>query len=188
MNLGSLRTETRNLLGDSRGTVWSDSRTNTAINQAIQNYAEKTMATYLEAAGTLGTDGLVTLPTDQIGVQRISTASGNLYKVTKDFVDRMDNGWITKTGTPKYWMMFTGSSVRSYPKPTVSTAVTVGYLQKPVDLVNDTDIPDSRVPLTSHIYLSYAASALLLLQDGEGQDAQKADGYMAKFNAFIGAA
>ncbi len=71
--LAELRTEVRELLGDSNQDAfsWSESNVDAAINQACLNYCEKTGVTYMETVITADAQGMVTLPNPAIDVHRV---------------------------------------------------------------------------------------------------------------------
>jgi hypothetical protein len=84
-------------------------------------------------------------------------------------------------------MDYTGNSIILNRIPTNGSTVKIGYIERPVAMVDETDSPDVRINEVYHQYLKYAAAAFLLLQAGTQEDVNKANMFMQQFNDLIGA-
>lgn len=108
-----------------------------------------------------------------------------LYESTLQIEDRKNPEWRSRVGEPTVWMQASGYVILLNGQP-ASGNVLVGYIQRPVAMVNDTDTPDYRIPEFFHQYLKFAAAAWLVTQSGQGQDLAKASEYFNKFAVGIG--
>jgi hypothetical protein len=106
-----------------------------------------------------------------------------LEHTTKAFEDLKNPDWRSLTGTPRRWMVHDGRKLRLVPSSPAT--VTVGYLEAPLALALDGDIPDTRIPIPHHVHLKYAAAAFLLRMDGDNQDDERAGGFMSTFDSLI---
>ena len=71
--LAELEVQVRDLLGDpaAESNTFSPPQVKEAINKALLNYCDKTGVTYAETVIAVLADGLVTLPTDALTVERV---------------------------------------------------------------------------------------------------------------------
>ena len=186
LTLAQLRYLTQYLVGDPQTSTYSTTMYLDAINFAVKDYAKKTGATYAESTATPDANGFAVIPTSYIRLLRVLYSGSQLVESTFSFESMKDPAWQTTVGTPRRWILWSGAKVKISPIPAVPTSATIGYVEDPTDLVLDADVVDTRIPWAHHEYLKYAAGSWLLNLDGDGQDNQLADSYMAKFNALIG--
>ncbi len=193
--LAELRFSTRTMVGDvikltptgnqelSIPFMWNNLQIDEAVNHAALVYCQKTGATYMEVTATPSAGGVVTLPGAGMIPIRVMTGNLVLDRTTKAFEDSRDPSWRASTGVSKRWMFHDGHSIRL--APAAATPVTVGYLDSPVVMVENTDVPDARIPVCHHAHLPYEAAAFLLMQAGKGQDPQRSQGLSQTFEALI---
>lgn len=85
MTLATLRSLTRQLIGDPQGSTYSPEMYQDAINFACKEYAKKTGATYVETSVTMDTyTGLCTIPTPYMRINRVlvgGVLSYGIYKI-----------------------------------------------------------------------------------------------------------
>ena len=108
-----------------------------------------------------------------------------LQKTTMQFEDDKNPNWRSALGTPWLWMDYSGNTIRLNRIPPGGT-VAIGFIERPVPMVAETDTPDDRIPEHFHQHMKYAAAAFLLNQAGSAEDIAKADKFMEQFNALIG--
>jgi hypothetical protein len=108
-----------------------------------------------------------------------------LYQSTLDIEDQKNLNWRSNTGEPNAWIPVSGKLILLNGIPSTGQVV-IGYIQEPVQMVNDTDTPDSRIPEFVHQYLKYAAVAFLKQQAGQTQDLKMASEMYAKFTTGLG--
>lgn len=132
------------------------------------------------------TNGVITIPFETIDVLRVVSPVGILLKTTQQLEDLKNSGWRTLVGTPHAWMPESGSTLRL--NRTWSGSVTVGIIEHPVDLVDEDDTVDARIPENMQDSLKYAAASFLLAQAGSTQDMEKADLLLAHFYKELGVA
>ena len=194
MTLANLKYLTQYLVGDPQLTTYSQQMYQDAINFACKDYATKTGSTYKEEPGlTVDSNGFVTIPTSYIRLQRVMYKVRNatytrLLESTMSFEFEKSFTWETTFGLPRRWVLFAGNKIKLTPIPMIGASypASIGYVETPNVLTGDSSTVDSRIPEAHHEYLKYAASAWLLLLDGEGQDFQRAEAFMSKFNQLIG--
>lgn len=161
-----------------------------AINYAIKNYCDKTGATYLEENATLTAAGLATIPTDYIRVLGVDYGGKELVQSRADFEDLKDDQWETRTGTvTRRWVMWSGSQVKLTPILSAWSGGTsqcaIKFIEQPTALASDSDTVDSRIPLSQHEYLKYAAAAWLLQHMNDEQNLALASAFDKQFNNLI---
>ncbi len=195
--LSNLRYWTQYVVGDPQMTTYSLQMYTDAINYAIKDYATKTGATYAESTAIVpDSNGFVVLPTDYIKVQRVlfnvgGTTLTQLAESSFNFEGLANNQWegltqATAGFPPKRWVLFQGGKVKLTPIPSPAYTATVGYVQAPAALINNTDLVDTRIPDAHNEYLKYAAASWLLSLDGDAQSIPVANVFMDKFNELIG--
>ena len=186
LTLAQLRYLTQYLVGDPQTSTYSVEMYLDAINFAIKDYAKKTGATYIESTATPDANGLCVIPTAYLRILRVLYSGSQLVESTFNFESMKDPAWQTLIGAPKRWILWSGAKVKLTPHLVSPTDATLGYVEDPTDLVDDTDIVDTRIPWAHHEYLKYSAAAWLLNLDGDGQENNLSGAYEAKFNALIG--
>lgn len=189
--LATLRSLTRDIIGDQAGDTFSNDQLKDAINFACKSYATKLETTYVEDTVTPDASGFCTLPTDYIRVQRVSYTVGGttlteLVESTFEFESLKSATWQATTGIPKRWVLWSGAKVKLTPIPNPIYAAVIGVVEDPTDLNLDADTVDARIPDSHAEYLKYAAASWLYLLDGDTQNFQLADNLMDKFNQLIG--
>lgn len=191
LSLSVLRGQLARLLRDNgiNGSQFDPVNVTKAINIACDRAAVQTGCSYVETEFS-PIDGKITLPTTLITMVRSFYKNGGIMKLLQktslQFEDDKDPNWRTKEGVPSFWMDFSGDTIRLNRIPTVGS-VTIGYVERPVPMADETDTPDVRINEYYHQYLKYAAAAFLLNQAGSQEDIAKADKFMAQFNSLIGA-
>jgi hypothetical protein len=195
--LQTLRNWTQYLVGDPQMTTYSLQMYSDAINFAVKEYAKKTGATYFESSPIIpDASGFVALPTDYFRITRVvfyvgGTVATELPESSMSWESSKSATWQSLTQTvagfpPKRWVLWSGAKVKLTPIPSPVYTSVVGYVQKPVDLVANTDTVDSRIPDPHNEFLKYAAASWLLNLDGDSQSIQLAEAFMQKFNQLIG--
>lgn len=187
--LAGLRYWTSYLVGDPQTTTFSPQMYTDAINFAIKDYAHKTGVTYTETANVVvSASGMVTIPTSYLKLNRVTYAGSELVETTINFEAMRSPTWQTDAATlPKRWLLYSGATIKL--TPIVASwpgTCAIGYTDVPTLLVADSDPVDSRIPIAHNEYLKYAAAFWLLTLDGDTQDFQGGNEFMAKFNALIG--
>ncbi len=184
-----IRNDVRLLLGDSPAlaVAYTDSTINFAINYAIQHYLRITGKSYTEYTTTCNTNGLITLPNAYIEVDRVGVGNPNVWLLQSGLYDETNKNpnWENLVGTPKRWVTYDGTKIRTVPKPSTSLTATIGYIEEPVNINQDTSTVDPRVPITFQRFLKYAAAYWLLMIDGDTQDVQLALNMMQQFVELI---
>lgn len=191
LTLANLRYFTQYVVGDPQLSTFSSQMYQDAINYAIKDYAKKTEATYIEATVTPDANGFCAIPSRYIRIKRVSHLTGGttltqLVESTMSFESMKSEVWQAATGTPKRWVLWSGEKVKITPIPSPAYSATIGYIEDPADLTTDAATVDTRIPLVHNEYLKYAASAWLLMLDGDSQDVPKAFALMNVFNQMIG--
>jgi hypothetical protein len=195
--LATIRNWTQYLVGDPQHSTYALPMYQDAINFAIKEYANKTGVTYAESSPIVpDASGFVALPTDYLRVTRVSfnvggTTLTEIVESSVSFESMKSNVWqnITQATAgfpPKRWVLWSGSKIKLVPIPSPAYTAVVGYVQKPVDLMQDADTVDARIPDPHNEFLKYAAASWLLNLDGDGQSLQLAEAFMQKFNQLIG--
>lgn len=199
VNFGNLRYWAQYLVGDPQMSTYSYQMYVDALNFACLELAKKTGCTYRET-GSLVPDasGFVTIPSTYLRIQRVyhmvgGTTQTQLVESTMSFESMKSNTWMTATGTPKRWVLFSGSKIKLAPSPSPVYTAVVGFVDTPTVFTNtgvmatdDAQTPDALIPPAYLEFLKYAAASWLLLLDGDGQDFGKANDCMHKFNSLIG--
>ena len=193
MKLSDLITATRDVVGDpsDQTTTFSDTLVVAAINFAVANYCEKKGVTYAEAALSIASTGLATLPADVLRVNRIYTSSGHLHETRMDTEDDRLPTWrslSSATDAIERYMLYSGNQVRVIPSPHATYSATLGYLQTPTlfstsNLETETD---ARIPAVDQAYLCFAAASRLLILKTDEENIARAGNLMKIFNGLIG--
>ena len=197
--LADLRTSVRKIVGDARGAKrWGDDLVDESINFAVTNYCTKMPGTtYVEEAGVeVNAAGIATLTHDIIVLERvIHPARGVLLQTKKETEDDRNPGWRSLAGDANRFIRWSANQIRLIPAEEVpvgggdgppAPGLTVGYDQRPVELVADDDDLDIRIPARHAKYLKYAAASWLYMVDPSESDAQQSANFMAIFNGLIG--
>lgn len=192
--IGDLKNGVRYLVGDKDGRAFNDTMLCDAINWAQNHLCRIKLFTRTETtvSNTVAPFRKYAVPAGWLHlIEVLDTSSNPLDKTTEDFEDRKGNtAWRTTTGTPKRWYWYDGSNVALEPVPSASYSVTMVYVDTPspqFTITNgsftqaDTVTLDARIPAYYLPFLKYAAAAWLLQLDGDEQDIQKADKYLATF-------
>jgi hypothetical protein len=200
--LATLRLQTRQQVGDpvryapdgvtilAGPQTWTDAQVNEAVNFAIVNLCQKTRKTLTENPNAIDSTGHIVAPTEAIEIVDLALDDGTgvpLLDTQADFEDMRDPAWRTRmTGTPLRYIPETKTSCRVIPG-TPTTNLLVRYIEAPVALVNDADVPDARIPNDLHVAIQFGAAAYLLQQDiGDAHDEQASQIKMAMFDGLIG--
>ncbi len=190
----ALRAEVRELVGKGLyDRCFEDGWANEGLTFACDQAARILGLTYIE------TDPPLTFATVQAGVpadamillNARTLPSGDimgrtLRKTTRTIEDQVRPGWRDRTGEPTVWMEETGSMIRLNGIP-ASEAVVLGYMQRPVEMTEDADTPDPRIPEALHPHLKHAAAAYLRQLSGPGKDLEQANDHFKTFGILIGA-
>lgn len=188
--LAQMRYWTQYLVGDTNKETYDDTMYKDAINFAVEDYVQKTGVTYTEASILPDTNGFITIPTDYMRVHRviypIGSVATQLVETTFKFEAMKYNTWQVTAGEPARWLIWNGSKIKITPVPATPVFATVGYIQKPTDMVLDADVVDPRIPDRDVEELKYAAAFWLLQLTGDNQSMALAQQFMQEFNALIG--
>lgn len=182
--LSSLRAQIRDLVGDNSSTEFSDTQINDSVNFAIMFMLKRSQKSYTEASATSDAAGKITVPADSMEEVSILRGTTILDRTSREWMDLYKQTWRVDSGTATKWFPLDGGSLQVTPKETYS--FTLGYLKKPTDLSADGDLVPSTIGPDKERYLKYAAAAWLFQLDGEGQDLQKADSFIQKFESLVG--
>jgi hypothetical protein len=174
MNRGEIRSDLRNLLGETDPTFYTDTKCNDAIYEACIELA-------LESESIRGTTTLTTeagtaeyaLPANSAKIVKITLDddSADLDYRTEFEMDRDYPNWReAASGAPRYWLLGdTTNYLRLYPTPDSARSLKLYWYGMPVDFASD----DEEAPFPAFVQpaLKYKAAALLLLGDaGTSQD------------------
>lgn len=176
------------VVGDPQGDTFSAQHYSESIDFAIRQYATKTGATYTTTTAVMDASGYVTLPTDQVKVNRITLNGKQLIESTLSFLSEKSETWDTdNSALPKRWSLWSGNKAKLTPLMTTYSAstATIGYIQRPT-IMSGTATVDPRIPESHNEFLKYAAAAYLLHLDGDNQSIPLADKLMETFNQLIG--
>ena len=205
--LAMLQADLVTLLGDLKQTSWSLAQLTDAVNLAIKRLCTIKRYTYLEASVTITNSaeayGIASLTgggadcSDYLEIRRclfspLSQPSVELLQSNIETESERNPNWRSLLGIPERWLQRDGTTILVTPygggyQPLISSLI-VCYVQSPTLLVNQTDLPDPRIPLAMHQYLKYAgASWLLSLDQTDTTALQTAKTYMDTFVGLIGA-
>lgn len=87
--------------------------------------------------------------------------------------DQKDPTWRQMLNPCTSWCNFSGTQIIMNGLP-ANSAVTVGYIERPTQMVNPADVPDTRMPDYYHPIIKYFAAYYLLMLAGPTQDRKKA--------------
>lgn len=163
MNVGQIKTEVKRTFGDESGVQVTDSDIvswinacqrqivlqneglleKTAVANSVQGQADYSLSTL--SSDILVFRGLMYKDTGQ-------TAYFKLKGLSLNELNEVIDGWngdSNALGTPQYYTVFENKiSVYPVPSSSVTSAIKIFYTRQPVDIANDTDIPD--LPLLYH--------------------------------------
>ncbi len=110
-----------------------------------------------------------------------------LNESTVEAEDRRSPQWRVTTDPPTAWMPVDGNHLMLNGSMPAGYNLYIGYIERPVQMVNDGDLPDARIQEFYHPHICYAAASRLLTQSAGQQDIAKADKFFTQFLALIGA-
>lgn len=193
MDLQTIRTQTRTLIGDNGSTAkrFSDAQVNDAINRACYQYALVTKAvTALTTALTSDAAGLVSLSGLADMIEPIAVYYGEtmLDWTTRGFENIRfgQNASAAHSGPPVRALMESAAKIQLLPTPATTHSVRVRYLAAPATLSADSDPVDSRISVPHQNALRYSAGAFLMMLGGNDEDLKRAQNFMGIFNSQIG--
>lgn len=103
------------------------------------------------------------------------------------FEDRRNPQWRVTTNPPTAWIPVDGNHMMLNGAMPDGYGLFIGYIERPTQMVLETDTPDPRIQEFYHQHLCYAAASRLLTQSAGKEDLAKADKFFTQFLALIGA-
>lgn len=176
----------RDLLGDwGLDTFqWTNEQIYTALSWAQHTIGEELLILQADVSLTTMADGVCFIPFETMEVFRVSGPMGILLKTTQALEDMKNPNWRTLVGTPSGWMMESGGAIRL--NRNWSGTITVGIIDHPLDLVDDADLIDVRIPENLQDTLKFGAAAHLLAEAGSTQDLARAEAFLVQFYRELG--
>lgn len=178
--LSEARTKLGERLAEESTVFWSETIRNNAINEAQRFISAVTRGIPQTLTGNVDdTTPYVTvtgtLLAEYVTSGRVDDGAA-LRPVAMDVADTVDPDWRTRTGTPR-WVVVDSGSDRVYvtPAPTTSTAITVNVAVLPADMTSDSEELFDGVSVMEQYQgalLNIAASLCLLRERYDG-DAER---------------
>lgn len=170
--LSALKTDLGYALNEPTPIFWTAAERTSWLNQGQYDFIDKVvddaLLDYLVEYNTFTVTGIYeyALPSDYLRVYQIRISSIWATPVMLSDIKSMSENTLTAPTTKNPYFYLRSGKMGFFPTPVVSTStITVWYLQKPTEMVNDTDT--AKVPVQySHIIVMFAEiKALEKLRD-----------------------
>jgi hypothetical protein len=187
MDLSTMRTEVRDIIGEETADFWSDAELNRYLNESLRRFSGENRWSWLltEGTGTLYANDPEFILTDGVAEYRhlhfMLTRSGDTRPYLPERVSpargfQLRTRYYTAQAYPK-WFYVTSvedsdndgsfwTTVRFIPTPTGDVDITFQYYRTPATLDGDTDVPD--VPAQYHKALVHHAAGTAWLKELNG--------------------